>query len=244
VWKKFADHISELIDELKKTQGQNIEKAAKIVSDSIETDGIVHTFGTGHSALIAQEIFSRAGGIVPVNAILDPSYLPSAGAMRSAALERIGETAPAALSGHEVRAGDVAIIISNSGRNAATVEMALLMKRLGVSIIAVTSIKHTESVSSNHPSQKRLFEAADVVIDNLGAIGDASMEVPGVVGPMGATSGIVGSLIVQGVIIEAAAILAGRGKPPAVLVSVNVDAGGLEELGKAILKYQGRIKHL
>lgn len=244
MWSKYLDQISDLITKLGETQGKEIEAAAILVADSIGSDGIVHTFGTGHSALVAQEIFTRAGGIVPVNAILDPSFLLSSGALRSTALERTPGTATSALSGHDVREGDVAIIISNSGKNQAPVEMALLLKEMGIKIIAVTSLKHTACVKSSHPSKKRLFEVADVVLDNMAPKGDASIVVEGVKAPMGAVSGIIGSLLLHSVIIEASSILAKRGKPPAVFVSVNVEDEDTEGLVSALMKYKGRIKHL
>jgi uncharacterized phosphosugar-binding protein len=241
---KYLDHVSDLIRKLGETQGEEIEKAAILVSDSIESGGIVHTFGTGHSALIAQEIFVRAGGIVPVNAILDPSFLLSSGALRSTALERTPGTAASALAGHDVREGDVAIIISNSGKNHAPIEIALLLKEMGIKIIAITSLEHTASVKSSHKSKKRLFEVSDVVLDNMAPKGDASIVVEGIKGQMGAVSGIIGSLILHSVIIEAASILAKGGKPPAVFVSVNVEDEDTEGLAMAIMKYKGRIKHL
>src|SRR5258707_2796785 len=37
------------------------------------------------------------------------------------------------------------------------------------------SLAHTQHVGSRHPSGKRLFEIADVVIDNCGVFGDASL---------------------------------------------------------------------
>ncbi len=243
-WNKYLDHISEIIAKLGVTQGKEIEKAATLIADSIESGGIVHTFGTGHSALVAQEIFVRAGGIVPINAILDPSFLLSSGALRSTSLERTPGTAASALAGHDVRKGDVAIIISNSGKNHAPVEMALLLKEIGIKIIAVTSLEHTKSVESSHPSKKRLFEVSDVVLDNMAPIGDASIVVDGVKAPMGPISGVTGSLILHSVIIEAASILEKRGKPPAVFFSVNVEDEDTEGLASALMKYKGRIKHL
>ena len=244
LWNKYIDHVSDLIKRLSETQGKEIEAAAKLIADSLESGGIAHTFGTGHSSLVAQEIFVRAGGIVPINAILDPSFLLSSGALRSTALERTPGTATSAVAGHDVRPGDVAIIISNSGKNSAPVEMALLLKDIGIKVIAITSLEHTRSVESSHPSKKRLFEVSDVVLDNMAPIGDASIAVDGIKVPMGPVSGVTGSLILHCVIIEASSILAKRGKPPAVFVSVNVEDEEAEGLASAIMKYRERIKHL
>ncbi len=244
MWEKYFDNISELITEVKKSQADQIGKAADFIVDSILADGIIHTFGTGHSALVAQEIFMRAGGLVPVNAMLDSSFLPSSGALRSTEFERTPGTATAALGNYDVRSHDVSIVISNSGRNAAPVEMALAIKRKGLKVIAVTSLKHSKSIVSGHESGRKLYEIADVVLDNLASPGDASLDVPGVSMPMGAVSGIMGSLLVQALTIEAAIRLADMGKPPAVFASVNMANANMEELLQAVEKYKGRIKHI
>lgn len=243
MWEAFAEEVIRQIREVAASQGEKIKEAAALVAGSIESDGIVHTFGSGHSALVAQEIFCRAGGIVPVNAILDPSFLLSGGALRSTNMERLPGAASMSLAGHQIRSGDVAIVISNSGKNQAPVEMALRMKELGAGLIVVTSMKHTMSTKPSHTSGKRLFEIADVVLDSRAPAGDASVAVDGVKVPMGPTSTIIGSLLVHSVIIEAAHILAGRGRPPAVFVSVNVEQANLDELAREFIKYRGRIRH-
>ena len=244
MWESFIKEVIRQIGETVDSEGESIKAAAGVVAGSIETDGVIHTFGSGHSALVSQEIFCRAGGIVPINAILDPSFLVSHGAMRSTNMERLPGVASISLSGYQIRSGDAAIIISNSGKNQAPVEMALKLKELGAKIIAVTSMKHTQSVKPSHPSGKRLFEVADVVVDNHVAIGDASIKVPGSKAPLGPTSTIMGSIIVQSIIVEAVDILAKKGKAPAVFVSVNMEVSNLEELSREYMKYRGRIRYL
>ncbi len=243
MWESFIVEVQKQIKETVNSEGQAIKKAAAVLVETIEMDGIIHTFGSGHSALVAQEIFCRAGGIVPVNAILDPSFMVSYGAMRSTNMERLPGAASISLAGHQIRSGDAAIIISNSGKNQAPVEMALKLKELGVKIIAVTSMKHSSSVKSSHPSGKLLFEVSDVVIDNHAAIGDAAVSIPGAKAPVGPTSTIMGSIIVQSIIVEAVDILAKKGKAPAVFVSVNMEMSNLEELSREYMKYRGRIRH-
>ncbi|MBN2224913.1 MAG: SIS domain-containing protein [Deltaproteobacteria bacterium] len=243
MWESFIEEVNRQIREMVDSEGAAIKSAAAVVAGAIEMDGIIHTFGSGHSALIAQEIFCRAGGIVPINAILDPSFLLSDGAMRSTNMERLPGAASISLAGHQIRSGDAAIIISNSGKNQAPVEMALKLKELGVKIIAITSMKHTQSVKPSHPSGKRLFEVADVTVDNHANTGDASISVPGVKALVGPTSTIMGSLIVQSIIIDAVALLAKKGKAPAIFVSVNMEVSNLEELSREYMKYRGRIRH-
>jgi uncharacterized phosphosugar-binding protein len=243
MWESFVEEVEKQIREMIDSEGKAIRAAAAVIAATIEMDGIIHTFGSGHSALVAQEIFCRAGGIVPINAILDPSFLVSDGAMRSTNMERLPGAASISLAGHQIRSGDAAIIISSSGKNQAPIEMALRLKELGVKIIAVTSMKHTQNINSSHTSGKRLFEVADVSVDTHAAIGDASITVPGVKAPVGPTSTIMGSIVVQSIIVEAVDILAKKGKAPAVFVSVNMEISNLEELSREYMKYRGRIRH-
>lgn len=243
MWESFVEEVERQIKETVDSEGAAIRKAAAVIAGAIEMDGVIHTFGSGHSALVAQEIFCRAGGIVPINAILDPSFLVPYGAIRSANMERLPGAASISLSGHQIRSGDAAIIISNSGKNQAPVEMALKLKELGVKIIAITSMKHTQSVKPDHPSGKRLFEVADVTVDNHAAPGDASIGVPGAKALVGPTSTIMGSLIIQSIIVEAVDLLAKKGKAPAIFVSVNMEVSNLEELSREYMKYRGRIRH-
>ena len=48
----------------------NLSAAAEIVADAIAGGGDIHAFGTGHSHMLAEEVFYRAGGLVRVRPIL------------------------------------------------------------------------------------------------------------------------------------------------------------------------------
>ena len=95
--------------------------------------GIVFTFGTGHSHELAEEVAYRAGGVVPVNPILEPSLTGSTEVGKSEFLERLEGFAPHILDYHHVGKEDVLIIISNSGRNGVPVEMAIEAHERGIS---------------------------------------------------------------------------------------------------------------
>ena len=105
---------------------------------------------------------------------------------------------------------DVALIISNSGRNAVPVELAMEMKSRSVPIIAITSLQHSRSSTAAHPAGKRLFELADIVIDNGAPSGDAIINLAGVAGAMAPASTVTGAAIVHSIMLEAAAELVKR----------------------------------
>jgi uncharacterized phosphosugar-binding protein len=179
-------------------------------------------FGTGHSHVIAEELYGRAGGLADVRAVLEPGLMLHEGLLKSSLLERLPGLADVLLQTNEIGAGDVVLIASNSGRNAVPVEFALGAKAKGAKVIALTSLKHGTAVTSRAPGGQRLFEIADVVIDNCGEPGDALIDVPGSPERTGATSTLVGALLVQALTVEIVTKLTDRGQTPNVLRSLNV----------------------
>ncbi|UCD56930.1 MAG: SIS domain-containing protein, partial [Candidatus Hydrogenedentota bacterium] len=225
-------------------QREQIEAAADIVARSVMADGVIHIFGTGHSSLIAQEAFMRAGGLLPVNAMLDQRVLLSGGALNSSAREKQEGLAAEILDAHDIRSRDAGVVVSNSGRNAAPVEMAFEMRQRGIPVIAITSVRHSGSVKPSHASGKKLMDLADVVLDNGAPPGDALVELSGLVTNMGAASTVTGAAIINSVFILAAERMLAVGAEPIALPSGNVEAADYARIQAAMGKYLGRIKYL
>jgi uncharacterized phosphosugar-binding protein len=152
----FFNKVKEILDKVLITQSENIKRAANIIADTIEKDGIVYTFGTGHSHCVAEEVIYRAGGLAPFDAILEPSLTGTTDVVKSEQLERIEGISTIILEHKRVTQNDCMIIISNSGRNAAPVEMAIECEKKGIRTIAITSMEYTKNVSSRHSSGKKL----------------------------------------------------------------------------------------
>ena len=201
----------------------------------------MHTFGTGHSHLLAEEPFYRAGGLAPVNPIQDDRITLSRSALASTAAERQDGLAAEILAQHDVRLEDAAIVISNSGRNAAPVEAALWFKERGIPVIALTSLTHSRSVTPRNRAGARLCDVADVVLDNCGVPGDAAVEVAGLAQPMGPTSTAVGSALLHAAFIAAAEQLTQEGVPPVVFPSANADAAHTADVEAAVAAVASRI---
>ncbi len=239
--------ITSFFDEIRSGLGRvemgQIQAAAEIVAQALENGGIIHTFGTGHSSLLAQELFYRAGGLVAVNPILDSKLGFECGAFESTAFERSTEGAAELAAKAGFHSGDVGIVISNSGRNALPVEMALRMKSAGLQVIALTNLQQSQASNSRHPSGKRLFEIADAVLDNCCPSGDAAVEIAGMPHRLGPLSTILGAAILHAVVLEAAAQLAAKGKPPATFVSSNVGNLSQDDLQNLAAPYQDRIRY-
>lgn len=203
------------------TQLPAVRDAAGVVADALVGGGTFWVFGTGHSHLIAEELYGRAGGLASVRAVLEPGLMLHEGLLKSSLLERLGGLADVLLQVNEIAAGDVVLVVSNSGRNAVPVEFALGARAAGAKVVALTSLAHSAAVESRAPGGQRLFEVADVVIDNCGVPGDALIAVEGSPERTGATSTMVGALLAQALVVEVVALLAERGHTPDVLRSLN-----------------------
>ncbi len=237
---QYLRKIQEILASLEREQ---ILAAARLVEASLKDGHIIHVFGAGHSSLLAQEVFFRAGGLVPVRPVLDAALHFENGVIESTEFERRVESAGELAKNANFEAGDAGIVISNSGRNALPVEMALQMRGAGMKVIALTNLRQSQQTRSFHPSGKRLFEVVDAVLDNHCPIGDAAVRVPGVPCAMGPATTIAGAAILNAVFIQAAAELASAGRPAAVFTSVNVENGSLDDLKKLIAPYRDRIQY-
>lgn len=232
---KALEHLNQIAHH---SEGQ-IKKAAQWIADTLEKDRLIHTFGTGHSNMIALELFVRAGGLANVNAMLDSLGMTAEGARRSADIERVEGLANIIWNQHRIEKGDVMIIISNSGRNAMPIEMAMIAKERDIPVLAITSMEQTKKYPSRHSSGLKLYEIADLVIDNRVPSGDGLLTIEGNL--TGAISSLAGIFAVNLIATEGMKIAVERGIKLPVYYSQNIDGYSNESLYQ---KYQGRIKHL
>ncbi|MBR3840047.1 MAG: SIS domain-containing protein [Erysipelotrichales bacterium] len=234
---EYMSKLDELLKTAYETNKGTIKVLAQKVAVNIKDDKIIHTFGTGHSHMIGIELFGRAGGLGNVNAILDPDVLTSNGAQRSGALEKLSGLADIIYDSYKINAGDIMIISSNSGRNAAPIEMAMRCQKEGVISIAVTNVAQSKSQTSRHASGKRLFECVDYVLDTCVPSGDALLNINGIL--TGPGSSIVSMFLLNTVVSEAIKICAEQGIKPYVFQSQNVDGFDNDAI---YTKFDGRVK--
>jgi uncharacterized phosphosugar-binding protein len=229
---RYFDAVDAILGRVREANQSSIPAAASVIADTIGSDGIVQAFGSGHSQLLAIELAGRAGGPAAIQVILDP------GQGKAETLEGYAATL---LRDYELEPRDCLIVISNSGRNASPIEMAMIGRERGLKVIAVTAADFSRSVSSRHSSGKRLLDVADVVLDTCGAAGDAAVSLDGLQTDVGPTSTVVGATLLNAVMVEAIAELIRRGVEPPVLVSQNVD-GSADHNAKLRAQYRGRIR--
>lgn len=215
---RYREILADTLRRIAETQRESLATAGVWVADRVAAGRLIYTLGSGHSLLIATELYDRAGGLANFDVLQDKTF---------GRAERLPGYAKALLESYPITAADLLIIVSNSGRNELPVEMALEARARGIKTIAITSLAHSMSVAPRTVSGKRLCEVADLVIDNCGIPGDASVELesPGGVVAVCPTSTAAGIFIANSIVALAAQELIRRGIDPPVFVSANVDAG-------------------
>ncbi|MFH8252728.1 SIS domain-containing protein [Microbacterium sp. B2969] len=222
--RRYLARVVHLLQDVLDTQWDAIARAADAVAAALRGGREVHAFGSGHSHMLAEELFYRAGGLADVRPMLFEGLMLHANAPLSTRLERLPGLASQLLDDHGVSAGDVLMVFSNSGRNQVATELAAAARDRGLTVIAVTSLTHSRATAPRGGGS-RLFELADIVIDNRGELGDATVEVPGFDRRVAPTSTAVGAAIVNAVVAQSVGIAVAAGVQPRVYASSNIDAG-------------------
>ncbi len=244
---RSADYIEAVLDAIKRaseTQKGPMAEASRLIADATERKSNVWIFGCSHAGIIAEEAFYRSGGMVTVNPIFFPGFmLNTRPVTMTSKLERLPGLAKIIIDENKLQKGDLLIIHSVSGRNTVPVELALEAGERGVTTVALTNVEYSKSVVSRAPCGKRLFEVCDVVIDNCGCPGDASVGIEGLPEKIGPTSTAVGAAIINAVVIDAVETLISRGVVPPVFMSANLD-GGTEHNEKVLNEYGNNIFYM
>lgn len=208
--------------EIRDTQAEALVRTVEAMVESVRRGGVIHLFGAGHSQLMVEEVWYRAGQLACISPLFDQGLWPHNSPRKGSRLERLEGYGRTLMAGHDLRAGEVLVVVSNSGRNAVPVEVALEGRERGLVVVALTSLAYSSSVTSRHSSGKRLFELADIVIDNLGPPGEAAVPLPSGI-PAGATTTVTNAAILNGVLVEVAATFEAAGAQAPVFRSGNLD---------------------
>ncbi len=219
--------LAERLDNVRRTQSAAIARAAEACAQSIASDKLAFTFGTGHGALPALESFPRTGTIVGFRPIVESTMISfhhvwgDMGARQYRFIHAVEGYGKAILRSHQLDPDDTMILFSHSGVNAVILDIALGAKALGMQVVGVTSLPHSSASPSRHSSGKRLFEVADIVIDTGVPLADASLRIDGLEAPVGANSTSITIAIAHAIVSATAEKLVERGVAPFVMVNPN-----------------------
>ena len=224
---QYRQRITEVLDRIWTTQTVTIEKIAAIMAGCIGGGGLVHMFGSGHSVLPVQDMFPRYGAFPGFRPLMDmrlmwTNVIGSGGAKGLLWLERREGYAAVLFENEPIRRGDVMLVFSHGGLNAAGIEVLQEARRRGLTTIAITSMDNYHKSEATHSSGKKLADVADYVIDNCVPAEDALVHVQGWKAPVAAASTVSTVTIAMALIAQVAADLAAQGKNPPVFVSPNV----------------------
>lgn len=248
LFQTYAKEVAGVVEAIA-GEAEAINAGAELVAAAIQRDELVHVIGPGgHSNMAVEEVLWRAGGLAPINAILDPGTNVIHGAKRSNIIERCPGYGIKVLDAYGInRPGEVIIIVNAYGINSMTIDVATEARRRGLKTIGITSDSFAKIVPpdapSRHPSGLNLYENVDVYINNHLPEGDACIHVDGMDQCMGPMSTFCNCFAMDCLMMKAAEKLAAAGMKPPVWMSANMPGG--DQANKALEeKYFGRVKHL
>lgn len=204
-----------LLDNLATTQDDVLDTVAHRCAETLNNQGLIHLFGSGHSVIPTLEAFPRYGSFVGLHPLNDPrlmwhNVLGPGGVRELLWLERTENYIDKFLDHEPLNAGDVIVIYSHSGKNAAGIDAAIYAKAKGLYVVAVTS-KANMATPGRHSSGKHLAELADAVIDTGVPVEDAVVWVEGWDRPLGGSSTVIASVVSHEIIARTGAVLAAEG---------------------------------
>lgn len=239
----FSD-VRERLNELERSQEASIDAVAALGAGAIIGRRPIHIFDTGH--LISHEFIDRTGGLAAYTALSFAGTLARGNEWVNATrspLDSSNERSAQLLvewlfEQGTILYGDLLILSSVSGTNCLIVELARQATNHGVQVVAVTGVEFSKNLVSNHSSEKRLFEVADVVLDNCVPYGDAALAIDGFDVPVAAWSGLAGAALMWAVTAGITEKCIAAGTTPTIYSSYNLPGGG-ERFAEARAKYRG-----
>lgn len=214
-----------------------LKQLGPVIGESLARGGVLHLFGSGHSDIIARELVGRAGGLVCISSIPDVTggFIENLAGYGTKVAERYDRQ-------YGLLPGETVIVISNSGKNASPIEVALYARAKGLHVVGLTCVEMAKSAATVHPGGKRLHEIADHVLDNCGMPGDAVVPVTAEV-MAGPTSTFIGATLLNLLSLGVVDWLKAGGHPLPVLRSQNLP-GAIEYNRELAKKYKGRLSRL
>lgn len=240
--KEYQDFLCRALERIADTQMEQIDSAAELIAQAIRDKRSVFGFAPMHAGIVIEELVYRAGGLATINPIVSPILqfttrpLPS-----TSEFERLPGHAEILLRNSKIKPGDVLIVHACSGRVPTVVEMPMKAREMGVKVIGIYSEQYAGHMTSLDPSGTMTQDHCDVLIDNCGVMGDACVQVGGMVQKVAPSSTVTGAFIANSIVIRVCEKLLAMGIEPPVYRSANMDGG--REFNAAIMEEYKDIIH-
>jgi uncharacterized phosphosugar-binding protein len=224
VIKSYVDKCRVLADKIE-AQQEKIATAANWFAQSILAGRVVHVFGTGHSRIMAEELWPRYGSFPGFNPIVELSLtyhnnvVGANGQRQAMFLENVPGLAERILRNFGIDQKDTALVISSGGCNIVPIEMADQFQKKGVKVVVLITKDHLEKSTSKRSDGKKLVDYADIILDSGAPVGDSMIYIPGLDTPVSPGSTVGGVIIVNAIKAEVARLLTAAGQPPKVLTA-------------------------
>jgi uncharacterized phosphosugar-binding protein len=222
----YYDQISAVLARIRNSQIDLLHQAGERMASAIAGGNRIYLFGSGHSVIPVQDIFPRYGSFLGFFPLYDPrlmwfNVVGPGGARELLWLERREGYAEVFLKSYPLEPGDVMLVFSHGGLNAAAIEVALEARKKGLTVISVSSLDNARIAQATHSSGKKLPDVADIAIDNCVPAEDALVDI-GMPEKVAAGSTMAAVFVAMALVAETGARLAAKGVRPVTFVSPNV----------------------
>lgn len=227
ITESYLQKCTQIIETVNAQQPQ-IRQAAQLFAQTILAGRMVHVFGSGHSRILVEEMWPRYGSFAGFNPIVELSLtfhnlvVGANGQRQAMFLENVSGLADRILRNFDMNETDTALIISSSGCNIVPIEMAELFQKQKIKVVSIITREHSQKSTSKRSDGKKLGDFSDLILDTGAPVGDAMVYVPGLDTPVAPGSTVGGTLLINCIKAELAALLTAAGQPPKVLSSAVV----------------------
>ncbi len=196
---RYQKAVDDLFAKVRDTQTETIIKAGNMIAEAVANGGKVYLNDICHS--IEMDLIYRGGGPIFYKKFNKDEHKD------------------------QLKAGDVLVVSSVSGRTAHVVDLAWEAMEKGVNVIAFTSMEYARQVDPVHPSGKKLYEFVTLAVDNCAPAAEAMLEVEGIEARFAAASGIASDYIMWNITSVVVEKMLEMGLTPGILKSANFPGG-------------------
>ena len=241
-YQTYYENLKNNLEQIFTQENDKIAEAGAMLAETLEKDGLLYVFGCGHSHMLAEELFYRAGGLVPVYPIFETAAMLHEGAAKSSQIERMSGYAQHVIGRYPIGPNDCLLVASTSGINPFCMEMAEIAAAKGAKVIGISSFNYLQK-PSRQKDGKHLPDFCHICLDNHVPVGDATIQVCDDGTKAGPVSTVATLSIANAIVLEACEILNNHGVQPKVFRSGNCP--GTDEYNAVMLaEYYSRVRNL